>query len=167
MSCFHQTAWDWLYNRLVRELPIEEDELLRRLIGDFELPGPKTCPNCLTIESDSMWVATGMCSKPWPIPLTPTMLSRTSMPTLFSGAFSNEYWASKIPRSSQLNFVGGDRSVDYLVSRVDSGEFAFAVIMAPVAMEQIIEVCEQDRFMPPKSTWFEPKIRIGLCISLF
>jgi uncharacterized protein (DUF1015 family) len=39
--------------------------------------------------------------------------------------------------------------------------------MAPVSMQQIVDVCEQDRFMPPKSTWFEPKIRIGLVIALF
>ncbi|MEE2788326.1 MAG: DUF1015 family protein [Myxococcota bacterium] len=70
-------------------------------------------------------------------------------------------------RDERLNFVGGDRPVPYLMSRVDNGEFAFAVSLAPVAMKSIIDICEQDRFMPPKSTWFEPKIRIGLVVALF
>jgi len=70
-------------------------------------------------------------------------------------------------RDPQLTFVGGDRPADYLAARVDAGEFEFALLMAPVTMQQIVDVCEQDRFMPPKSTWFEPKIRIGLVIALF
>ena len=53
------------------------------------------------------------------------------------------------------------------MERVDSGEFAFAVSLSPVSMTHIIDICQQDRFMPPKSTWFEPKIRIGLAIALF
>ena len=70
-------------------------------------------------------------------------------------------------RDPRLTFVGGDRPAEYLAGRVDSGEFEFALLMAPVTMQQIVDVCEQDRFMPPKSTWFEPKIRIGLVIALF
>jgi uncharacterized protein (DUF1015 family) len=70
-------------------------------------------------------------------------------------------------RDRRLTFVGGDRSPEYLAERVDRGEFDFALLMAPVSMDQIVDVCEQDRFMPPKSTWFEPKIRIGLVIALF
>ena len=71
------------------------------------------------------------------------------------------------PRDPRLTFVGGDRPPEYLADRVDGGEFDFALLMAPVSMQQIMDVCEQDRFMPPKSTWFEPKIRIGLVIALF
>ena len=70
-------------------------------------------------------------------------------------------------RDPRLTFVGGDRPAEYLAGRVDAGEFEFALLMAPVTMQQIVDVCEQDRFMPPKSTWFEPKIRIGLVIALF
>lgn len=70
------------------------------------------------------------------------------------------------PRDERLTFVGGNRDAAYLRSRVDSGEYAFAVTLPPVTMEQFIEVCRQRRMMPPKSTWFSPKIRSGLVMAL-
>ncbi len=68
-------------------------------------------------------------------------------------------------RDPRLTFVGGDRDACYLRSRVDSGEFAYAVTLAPVTMEQFVAVCRQGRLMPPKSTWFQPKLRMGLVIA--
>ncbi len=69
-------------------------------------------------------------------------------------------------RDERLTFVGGNRDAAYLRSRVDSGEFGFAVTLSPVTMRQFIEVCRQRRMMPPKSTWFSPKIRSGLVMAL-
>ena len=66
----------------------------------------------------------------------------------------------------RLTFVGGDRDATYLRRRVDSGEFGFAVTLPPVSMAQFVEVCRQRRMMPPKSTWFSPKIRSGLVMAL-
>ena len=66
----------------------------------------------------------------------------------------------------RLTFVGGNRDAAYLRSRVDSGEHAFAITLPPVTMEQFIAVCRQRRMMPPKSTWFSPKIRSGLVMAL-
>ena len=70
------------------------------------------------------------------------------------------------PRDERLTFVGGNRDARYLRDRVDSGEQAFAVTLPPVTMEQFLEVCRQRRMMPPKSTWFSPKIRSGLVMAL-
>ena len=70
------------------------------------------------------------------------------------------------PRDRRLTFVGGDRDASYLRRRVDAGEFAFAVTLPPVTMEQFLNVCRQRRMMPPKSTWFSPKIRSGLVMAL-
>ncbi len=70
------------------------------------------------------------------------------------------------PRDDRLTFVGGDRDAAYLSKRVDTGEFAFAVTLPPVTMQQFIAVCRQRRMMPPKSTWFSPKIRSGLVMAL-
>ena len=70
------------------------------------------------------------------------------------------------PRDERLTFVGGNRDAAYLRSRVDSGNHAFAITLPPVTMEQFIEVCRQRRMMPPKSTWFSPKIRSGLVMAL-
>jgi uncharacterized protein (DUF1015 family) len=70
------------------------------------------------------------------------------------------------PTDERLTFVGGVRDASYLRDRVDSGEFAYAVTLPPVTMTQFIEVCRQRQFMPPKSTWFQPKLRTGLVTTL-
>jgi uncharacterized protein (DUF1015 family) len=62
--------------------------------------------------------------------------------------------------------VGANRDAEWLRAEVDSGRFRLAVTLPPVTMDQFIRVCRQDRLMPPKSTWFEPKIRSGLVMAL-
>ena len=69
-------------------------------------------------------------------------------------------------RDKRLNYVGGNKDSVYLKSRVDAGEYKFALSVAPVTMDQFVAVCEQNKFMPPKSTWFDPKIRSGLVMAL-
>ena len=69
-------------------------------------------------------------------------------------------------RDKRINYVGGNKDAAYLKARVDSGQYRFALSLAPVTMDQFIAVCEQGRFMPPKSTWFDPKIRSGLVSAL-
>jgi uncharacterized protein (DUF1015 family) len=69
-------------------------------------------------------------------------------------------------RDKRINYVGGNKNAAYLVSRVDSGDYDLALSVAPVTMQQFVDVCEQNLFMPPKSTWFDPKIRSGLMIAL-
>lgn len=70
------------------------------------------------------------------------------------------------PRDKRINYVGGNKDAEYLKARVDAGDYDLALSLAPVTMEQFIAVCRQDQFMPPKSTWFDPKIRSGLVIAL-
>lgn len=67
---------------------------------------------------------------------------------------------------ARLRFVGSNRDARYLRDRVDSGEYGYAVTLPAVTMREFIDVCLQDRLMPPKSTWFEPKLRSGLVIAL-
>ncbi|TWT43084.1 hypothetical protein KOR42_44900 [Thalassoglobus neptunius] len=69
-------------------------------------------------------------------------------------------------RDKRINYVGGNKTAGYLVERVDSGDFDLAISLAPVTMDQFVDVCEQSLFMPPKSTWFDPKVRSGLVIAL-
>lgn len=70
------------------------------------------------------------------------------------------------PRAKELTFVGGNRDAVYLKERVDGGHHDLAVTLAPVTMDQFIAVCRQNKIMPPKSTWFQPKIRSGLVMAL-
>lgn len=69
-------------------------------------------------------------------------------------------------RDKRINYVGGNKTAEYLEQRVNSGDFDLAISLAPVTMEQFVDVCDQNRFMPPKSTWFDPKVRSGLVIAL-
>jgi uncharacterized protein (DUF1015 family) len=69
------------------------------------------------------------------------------------------------PRTDQrIHFVGGIRGNDELVKLVDSGEYAVAFALHPTSIRELIELADQDQIMPPKSTWFEPKLRSGLFV---
>jgi uncharacterized protein (DUF1015 family) len=67
----------------------------------------------------------------------------------------------------RIDFVGGIRGTDALAARVDAGEAALAVSMHPTTVEQLMRVADAGRVMPPKSTWFEPKLRSGLFVHPF
>ncbi|MBQ6723694.1 MAG: DUF1015 domain-containing protein [Paludibacteraceae bacterium] len=64
----------------------------------------------------------------------------------------------------RIDFVGGIRGLGELKSRVDSGEMKVALALYPVTMQQIIDIADSGNIMPPKTTWFEPKLRSGLVI---
>ena len=66
----------------------------------------------------------------------------------------------------RLTFVGSNKDAAWLQGEVDEGRAAYAVTLPAVTMDEFIEVCRQNRQMPPKSTWFEPKVRSGLVMAL-
>ena len=66
----------------------------------------------------------------------------------------------------RIDFVGGIRGLGELVRRVDSGEMAVAFALYPVSMKQLTDIADSGMIMPPKTTWFEPKLRSGLTIHL-
>ena len=66
--------------------------------------------------------------------------------------------------SKRIDFVGGIRGLGELKRRVDSGEMAAAFALYPVSMDQLIAIADTGNIMPPKTTWFEPKLRSGLAI---
>lgn len=66
--------------------------------------------------------------------------------------------------SKRIDFVGGIRGLGELKKRVDSGEMAAAFALYPVSMKQLIDIADTGNIMPPKTTWFEPKLRSGLVI---
>jgi uncharacterized protein (DUF1015 family) len=69
-------------------------------------------------------------------------------------------------RSKRIDFVGGIRGLKELKKRVDSGDMKVAFALYPVSMKQLINIADSGNIMPPKSTWFEPKLRSGLVIHL-
>ena len=71
------------------------------------------------------------------------------------------------PRTNtRISFVGGIRGHKALSDAVDSGKAAVAFHLAPTEMGQLLDVADADRLMPPKSTWFEPKLRGGVLVHL-
>jgi uncharacterized protein (DUF1015 family) len=64
----------------------------------------------------------------------------------------------------RIDFVGGLRGLNELKRRVDSGEMSLALALYPVTMKQIMDIADSGKIMPPKATWFEPKLRSGLII---
>lgn len=73
---------------------------------------------------------------------------------------------SDIRTDKRIDFVGGIRGLSELVKRVDSGEMKIAFSMYPTSMEELMNIADAGKIMPPKSTWFEPKLRSGLFIHL-
>jgi uncharacterized protein (DUF1015 family) len=64
----------------------------------------------------------------------------------------------------RIDFVGGIRGLGGLTKRVDSGEMKAAFALYPVSMKQLMDIADMGNIMPPKTTWFEPKLRSGLII---
>ena len=69
--------------------------------------------------------------------------------------------------SKRIDFVGGIRGLGELRRRVDSGEMKVAFALYPVSMKQLIDIADTGNIMPPKTTWFEPKLRSGVVIHSF
>ena len=67
-------------------------------------------------------------------------------------------------KSKRVDFVGGIRGLEELQKRVDSGEMKVAFALYPVSMKQLMDIADTNNIMPPKTTWFEPKLRSGLVI---
>ena len=70
-------------------------------------------------------------------------------------------------KDKRIDFVGGLRGLEELKRRVDSGEMRMALALYPVSMEQIMDIADSGNIMPPKATWFEPKLRSGLVVHKF
>lgn len=85
--------------------------------------------------------------------------------TISSNLILDEILGIKDLRSDKrTDFVGGIRGLEELKRRVDSGEMAMALALYPVSMKQLMDIADTGNIMPPKTTWFEPKLRSGLII---
>lgn len=85
--------------------------------------------------------------------------------TISSNLILDEILGIKDLRSDKrIDFVGGIRGLGELKRRVDSGEMKVALALYPVSMKQLIDIADSGNIMPPKTTWFEPKLRSGLVI---
>ena len=156
------------YNRVVKDLGCyTSDEFLQALEKDFEV----TCmcasaykpaqPHEFSLYLDEKWyrlrVLPGRFDENDPIDvLDVTVSSRLILDELLG--------IKDLRRDKRIDFVGGLRGLDELKRRCDSGEMKMALALYPVSMQQIMDIADCGKIMPPKATWFEPKLRSGLVI---
>ena len=156
------------YNRVVRDLNgLTPDEFLARVSESFdvvemgtEIYKPKALHN-FGMYLDGKWYS--LTAKPGtyndndPI----GVLDVTVLSNLVFDKILN---LGDLRTSKRIDFVGGIRGLAELQKRVDSGEMVAAFALYPVTMRQIIDIADTGNIMPPKTTWFEPKLRSGLVI---
>ena len=157
------------YNRVVKDLNgMSEEQLLKALEADFEvrLESEKEPYAPSGLHNFSMYLGKkwySLQAKPGryddndPIGvLDVTILSNLVLDKLLG--------IKDLRTDKRIDFVGGIRGLGELSRRVDSGEMKVAFALYPVSMEQLINIADTGNIMPPKTTWFEPKLRSGLAI---
>lgn len=156
------------YNRVVKDLNGHSDEeFLKALQANFEVKemGAEIYkPNALhnfSLYLSGKWYSLtakeGTYNDNDPIGVLDVTIS--------SNLILDEILGIKDLRSDKrIDFVGGIRGLGELKKRVDSGEMKVALALYPVSMKQLIDIADTGNIMPPKTTWFEPKLRSGLVI---
>lgn len=156
------------YNRVVKDLNgMTPDEFIKKLEKNFvveptgmEIQRPNNLHNFsvyLDGRSFSVTAKAGTYDDNDPIGQLDV--------TITSNLVLDEILGIKDLRSDKrIDFVGGIRGLNELKQRVDSGEMAVALALYPVSMKQLMEIADTGNIMPPKTTWFEPKLRSGLVI---
>lgn len=167
--CFPETHLKILdYNRVVKDLNgFGEEEFIKALEQDFEVSKVSNepyKPNALhnfSMYLGGFWYSLtakeGRYDNDDPIGvLDVTILSNLVLDKLLG--------IKDLRTDKRIDFVGGIRGLGELSKRVDSGEMKVAFALYPVSMRQLINIADSGKIMPPKTTWFEPKLRSGLAI---
>lgn len=156
------------YNRVVKDLNgLSDEEFLKALEANFdvkEMGAEIYKPNALhnfSLYLSGKWYSLtakeGTYNDNDPIGVLDVTIS--------SNLILDEILGIKDLRSDKrIDFVGGIRGLGELKKRVDSGEMKVALALYPVSMKQLIDIADTGNIMPPKTTWFEPKLRSGLVI---
>ena len=159
------------YNRVVRDLNgLTESELLAALEASFEVEckgeeiySPSALHNFAMYLAGKWYSLTakeGTYDDNDPIGvLDVTVLSNLVLDKILG--------ITDLRTSKRIDFVGGIRGLGELQKRVDSGEMKVAFALYPVSMQQLIDIADSGNIMPPKTTWFEPKLRSGVVIHSF
>lgn len=156
------------YNRVVKDLNgLSPEEFIKRVEDDFivekvgkEIYTPNALHNfSMYLEGEwySLTAKEGRYNDEDPIGvLDVTILSDLVLDKILD--------IKDLRTSKRIDFVGGIRGLGELSKRVDSGEMVVAFALYPVSMKQLVDIADSGNIMPPKTTWFEPKLRSGLAI---
>ena len=156
------------YNRVVKDLNgLSQEEFKQALKTDFELAEKGNEPYApAKLHEFSMYLG----GKWYSLTAKPGRYDDTDPigvldVTILSNLVLDKLLAIKDLRTDKrIDFVGGIRGLGELSRRVDSGEMEVAFALYPVSMQQLMDIADSGNIMPPKTTWFEPKLRSGLAI---
>jgi len=156
------------YNRVVKDLNgLTPQEFLQRIVKSFSVTEKGTEPikpkrlHIFSMYLDGKWYELaaneGTYDDDDPIGiLDVTVLSKSILEPVLN--------ITDLRTSTRIDFIGGIRGVGELQRRVDSGEMKVAFALYPVSLEQLLDIADTGNIMPPKTTWFEPKLRGGLVV---
>lgn len=152
------------YNRVVKDLNgMSADGFLKRLAGEFRLDsnGQKVPDGS---ESVCIYLEGQWHTLKWDAPQASNPIDRLDV-SFLQDHILTPMLAIGDPRvDNRIDFIGGIRGTAELEKRVDGGEWAVAFSMYPTTVQQLIDIADAGEIMPPKSTWFEPKLRSGLFV---
>jgi uncharacterized protein (DUF1015 family) len=155
------------YNRVIKDLNgLDEATFLSKIAESFNISEKAALYKPDTLHHIGMYLnhkwyqlvaKKGMYNDNDPVGvLDVTILSKQVLEPLFD--------IVNLRTDKRIDFVGGIRGLEELEKRVDSGEMKVAFAMYPVSMKQLIDISDNDMIMPPKVTWFEPKLRSGMFV---
>ena len=156
------------YNRVVKDLNgLTPQEFLQRISTSFSVTEKGTEPfkpkelHTFSMYLDCQWyelvAKEGTYDDDDPIGvLDVTVLSKFILEPILN--------ITDLRTSTRIDFVDGIRGVEELQKRVDSGEMKVAFALYPVSLKQLLDIADTGNIMPPKTTWFEPKLRSGLVV---
>jgi uncharacterized protein (DUF1015 family) len=157
------------YNRVVRDLEGRSPEAILSALGERLDLSPAASPapagaKAFGIYVGKKWYAAKV--RPGSFDAADPVASLDC--SICQDQILGPLFAVKDPRRDKhVDFVGGIRGAKELERRVDSGEMTLAIHLYPTSIEELMAVSDRGLLMPPKSTWFEPKLRSGLFVHTF
>jgi uncharacterized protein (DUF1015 family) len=156
------------YNRAVKDLNgLSDEEFLQNLNEQFKVEKAATAVSPKELHQFGMYL-----NKQWYLLTAKENTYKNDPIGILDVSILQENVLDKIlgiqdPRTdTRIDFIGGIRGLNELEKRVDSGEMKVAFSLHPVSMQQLFDIADSGNVMPPKSTWFEPKLRDGLLTHL-
>ncbi|MCL2398769.1 MAG: DUF1015 family protein [Defluviitaleaceae bacterium] len=156
------------YNRVVKDLNgLDKSEFLSAvkkiaMVQKSPAPVKPTCKNEVGMYMSGQWYQLAIDKGE-----TTDITGQLDVSILQNKILSPILGIQDPKADARIDFVGGIRGTEELERRVNSGEMAVAFALYPTSMEELMAVADADQIMPPKSTWFEPKLRSGLLVHVF
>ena len=159
------------YNRVVRDLNgLKPTEFIYRLRKDFDITEKGSTayqpekPHEFGMYLEKKWYK--LTAKPHAFDEN-DIIRRLDVTILSQSVLTPVLHIKDLRTDDRIDFVGGIRGLKALEQRVDNGEMKVAFALFPVSMQQLMDIADNGMIMPPKTTWFEPKLRSGLVVHAF